>query len=111
MTCRKLRVSRRHFLRGIAAGAVTPAIISHSVLGAGKTTPPSERITVGMIGIGKMAGDYHLPSLLGMADVQVVAVCEVDATRRQHGKQVVESHYGKDRRATRAVPHTTTSAS
>ena len=27
-----------------------------------KTTPPSERITVGFIGSGKMANDYHLPS-------------------------------------------------
>ena len=38
---------------------------------------------MGIIGIGKMAGEYHLPSLLGMADVQVVAVCEVDTTRRR----------------------------
>ena len=98
MNSRDQRVSRRHFLQGVAVGTVTPAIISPAVLGAAKTTPPSERITVGIIGIGKMAGDYHLPSLLGMADVQVVAVCEVDTTRRQHGQQVVESHYGKDRR-------------
>jgi predicted dehydrogenase len=96
MNCRDSCVSRRRFLQGIAAAA-TPVIVSPAVLGAGKTTPPSERVTVGIIGIGKMAGDYHLPSLLGLADVQVVAVCEVDTTRRLHGKQVVEKHYSKQR--------------
>jgi predicted dehydrogenase len=96
MNCRDCCVSRRRFLQGIAAAA-TPVIVSPAVLGAGKTTPPSERVTVGIIGIGKMAGDYHLPSLLGLADVQVVAVCEVDTTRRLHGKQVVEKHYSKQR--------------
>ena len=96
MNCRDLRVSRRRFLQGIAAAA-TPVIVSPAALGAGKTTPPSERVTVGIIGIGKMAGEYHLPSLLGMADVQVVAVCEVDTTRRLHGQKIVESHYSKQR--------------
>ena len=96
MNCRDSCVSRRRFLQGIAAAA-TPVIVSPAVFGTGKTTPPSERVTVGIIGIGKMAGDYHLPSLLGLADVQVVAVCEVDTTRRLHGKQVVEKHYGKQR--------------
>jgi len=94
MNCRDSCVSRRRFLQGVAAAA--PVIVSPAVLGAGKT-PPSERVTVGIIGIGKMAGESHLPSLLGLADVQVVAVCEVDTTRRLHGKQVVEKHYSKQR--------------
>ncbi len=51
---------------------------------------------MGIIGLGKMAGDYHLPSLLGMADAQILAVCEVDTTRRRAAKKRVEQHYSKD---------------
>jgi predicted dehydrogenase len=55
---------------------------------------PSERITVAIIGCGKMANDYHIPELLKIPDVQVVAVCDVDTTRRDHAKARVEKHYG-----------------
>src|SRR2546421_357589 len=54
---------------------------------------PSERITVGFIGVGKMANDYHLPELLSFPDVQALAVCDVDSTRRNHAKQRVEKAY------------------
>src|SRR5262249_6433169 len=57
---------------------------------------PSERITVGFIGVGKMANDYHLSTLLDFKDVQALAVCDVDKTRREHAKQRVEKAYSKD---------------
>ena len=50
---------------------------------------------VAIIGCGKMANDYHIPSLLGLADVQVVAVCDVDRSRRLHAKDRVDKHYSK----------------
>ena len=40
-----------------------------------------------------MAGGYHFRSLLGMSDVQIVAVCEVDKNRRDHAKRQVEKAY------------------
>ncbi len=61
--------------------------------------PPSDRITVGFIGCGKMANDYHLPTLLGFKDVQALAVCEVDTNRRNHAKKRVEDAYANDERA------------
>ena len=39
----------------------------------------------------KMVNDYHIPSLLGLADVQVVAVCDVDRSRRLHAKDRVDN--------------------
>src|SRR5688572_6423826 len=61
-------VSRRRFLRkaaGTAAAAFAgPMIVPASVFGSDEKAPPSERITVGFIGCGKMANDYHLPTLL-----------------------------------------------
>ncbi len=47
---------------------------------------PSERITIGLIGIGAM-GRGHLSLLLGLPSVQVVAVCDVDRVRREEARQ------------------------
>ncbi len=47
-----------------------------------------------MIGCGKMANGYHLPQLLQQPDVQLVAVCEVDKTRREHAVKRVNDKYG-----------------
>ena len=55
--------------------------------------PPSSRITVAVIGTGKMAGDYHLPSLLEFDDVQIVAVCDVDRRRRESARERVRAAY------------------
>jgi predicted dehydrogenase len=87
-------VTRRHFLEGAAAGSIAmPTIVPGTVFGTDDKAPPSERITVGFIGCGKMASDYHLPELLRFGDVQAVAVCEVDPKRREHAKKRVEKAY------------------
>ena len=103
--------TRRHFLEGLAASSIAmPAIVPSSVLGRDDKAEPSERITVGLIGCGKMANDYHLHELLHFGDVQTLAVCEVDRTRREHAKRRVEKPYsGRLNRGgrgtlTRAVP-------
>jgi predicted dehydrogenase len=72
-----------------------PTIVPSTGFGSQGKSPPSERITVGFIGCGKMANDYHLPELLGFGDVQALAVCEVDRTRREHAQHRVEKAYSK----------------
>jgi predicted dehydrogenase len=86
-----IQIGRRRLL----AGAVTGAILGpHAVFGNTKVRAPAlERLSVAIIGCGKMANDYHIPELLGQRDVQVVAVCEVDEKRREHAKNRVEKHY------------------
>ena len=72
-------VSRRQFHHAIAVTSFAfPTIVPGSVFGDDSKAPPSERITIGYIGCGRMANDYHLPELLKFDDVQAVAVCEVD---------------------------------
>lgn len=89
------RISRRRFVKSMAAAtAAAPLIVPASALGRDGRAAPSERITVAMIGCGKMANDFHLSTLLKMEDVQMVAVCEVDRTRREHAKNRVETQYG-----------------
>lgn len=83
-------MNRRRFLQG---AATAPLFLHSSVLGRAGQTPPSERIRVGVIGTGKMANDFHLPTLLGFGDVQIVAVCDVDTTRREKAKRRVNETY------------------
>ncbi len=80
--------SRREFLRrsaGVAAGFALPTIVSARALGAEDKVAASERIQVGMIGMGGMNG-AHLGGLLGNQLVDVVAVCDVDAQRMAEGQ-------------------------
>jgi len=93
--------TRRAFLRTAAAaagGVTTLGLIPFSVRGAGPTAPPSERITVGLIGRGLM-GAGHLNVLLGRQDTQVLAVCDVDRTRREEGCRIADETYSAERAA------------
>jgi len=68
---------RREFLKaGLAVGAVfgAPSVIPSRVLGA---YAPSNRITVGFIGLGNQS-TVDLPAFLKQPDAQVVAVCDVN---------------------------------
>ncbi|WP_395143522.1 Gfo/Idh/MocA family protein [Armatimonas sp.] len=91
-------MNRRQFIQGTAAA---PLFLPSSVLGRAGHWAPSERITVGIIGCGKMANDFHLPTLLNFEDVQILAVCDVDTTRRERAKKRVETQYEGEERATR----------
>jgi predicted dehydrogenase len=87
-------VSRRDFLRTSAAagaGLAFPAIVPASVFGA---DAPSERITVGCIGVGRM-GTGDMREALGFKQVQVVAVCDLDLRRLKIAQRTVESTYAK----------------
>jgi len=90
------RLTRREFVRvSTAVSVVAPMIVPGAVLGKDNRSAPSERITIGFIGTGKMANDYHLPSILGFGDCQALAVCDVDTNRREHAKRRVETQYGQ----------------
>jgi predicted dehydrogenase len=75
----------------MGAGVAFPAIVPASVFGA---AAPSERITVGCIGVGRM-GNGDLGEALGFQHVQVVAVCDLDSRRAQLAQKRVESTYAK----------------
>jgi predicted dehydrogenase len=82
-------LSRRRFLQGTAAAAV-----GFPLLAAEDKTkkPASDRLTLGFIGMGTM-NRGHLGHFLGQKDVQVLAVCDVDTTRREAAKATVEKRY------------------
>ena len=93
--------TRRNFL-GAAAGSIAfPTIVPSTVFGTQERAAPSERVTLGFIGCGKMAHDFHLSTLLGFSDVQALAVCDVDTTRRNHAQKLVQDTYEKAGRASK----------
>ena len=93
----KRSITRRRFLKRAAAGAgagiAVPYVVPGSAVGADGQTAPSERIGVGMIGVGRQTVAYNLKSFLNSPDTQVVAVCEVDACRLENARNTVEKHY------------------
>ncbi|MHC4103945.1 MAG: Gfo/Idh/MocA family protein [Planctomycetota bacterium] len=95
-TKKKDAISRRGFLKSAAAAStvlIAPTIIPSSVFGA---NAPSNRITVGMIGMGRQAYYSNLKSFLSASDVQVIAVCDVDAWRLDNAQKAVDKHYAKE---------------
>jgi predicted dehydrogenase len=62
-------------------------------LGKDGAVAPSEKITLGVIGIGPRC-TYDLQAMLGLPDVQCVAIADVQASRRDAGKTLVDKHYG-----------------
>jgi len=91
------RVSRRGFLRraaGVSAAAMGfPYVVPGSALGGAGSVAPSERITMGCIGVGSR-GSGNMRSFLGREQVRILAVCDVDRKRRESAKQTVDKKYG-----------------
>ena len=90
------KLTRRQLIQGsiaAASAAAVPWIVPGRALGLGGAVAASERITLGVIGIGPRM-TYDLRGILPQPDAQCVAICDVQAARRDAGKQVVDAHYG-----------------
>ena len=109
------KLTRRDFFRQCAAGVAVPWFVSGTVLGKDNTAPPSQRITVGHIGVRNRGGDLFR-ALLGYPeitrftraskqqtstvqsqypDAQVVAVADVDKEVRDACAAETDRRYGK----------------
>lgn len=83
--------NRRTFLKASAA-ATAPLLVSSKALGLAGAVAPSEKITLGVVGIGPRC-TYDLKAMLKLEDVQCVAIADVQKTRRDAGKQLVDGFY------------------
>lgn len=104
------QMSRRTLLRnavGATAGAfLMPEVVPASALGRGRTAP-SNRIVLAHIGVGGQ-GTQHVVGgvwtqaggMTGRDDVQIVAVCDVNAQRRENARNLVNQRYGNQDCAT-----------
>src|SRR5579884_3024748 len=96
MSTHKRPITRRHFVQGAAATALALPVLTNASAQAAdqKTTPPSERIALGFIGVGTQ-NRFHLGHFLGLGDVQILAVCDVDTKRRNNAKETIEKRYAR----------------
>ncbi len=96
----KSQLSRRVFIRrttaAICLAGVAPQIVSSSVLGAAGQTAPSNRITVGFIGVGGHGLSWNLPPYLRHRSAQVIAVCDVDKRRLMRAQETVNERNGNE---------------
>ena len=77
------------------AVAAAPWLVPAAARGKRQKVAPSERIVLGAIGIGPR-GRYVLGRMLDEADVQFVAICDVQASRREEVKAMARAKYGND---------------
>jgi len=81
-----VKPSRRNVIKAVAT---MPFILPSRIWAS--ETPPSDRLGVGFIGMGIQSRGL-LNSFLH-EDVQVLAVCDVDTTRREAARKKVDEHY------------------
>ena len=102
---------RREFLKtaiGASAACGAASLVPRSVFGA---HAPSNRINVGIVGLGNQS-QVDLPAFLEQDDVQIVAVCDVNTAShgyltpkqflgRKPGQDAVNAYYAKKTNAGR----------
>ncbi|AQQ71567.1 Inositol 2-dehydrogenase [Limihaloglobus sulfuriphilus] len=93
------KTTRRSFLKGSALTAASavgfPFIVQSSALGLNGATAPSNRITVGCVGLNWM-GMGNLGNCLGRKEVQVRALCDIDSNHLKKAHDTVKAKYGND---------------
>jgi len=94
---KKNRSNRRQFLKqagGAALGSLAfPMLVPSTVFGKNGAVAPSDRITIGCIGVGGM-GTGNMRSFLSKSGAHVVAVCDVDIKHRDRAAGLVNEKYG-----------------
>lgn len=88
-------MERRDFMKKTALATAAfgiPTIVPASVFGK---NAPSNRITIGQIGCGRIAREHDIPGTWRHDVAQFVAVSDVDSKRMADGKKYIEEYYSK----------------
>jgi predicted dehydrogenase len=88
---KRINLTRRSFIKGAIASGVAPSFIPAHLLGADS---PSNKITVGFIGVGGHGVGHNLKHYLRQNDARVLTVCDVDRSRMPAAKERVDEKYG-----------------
>ena len=95
--------NRRMFMKkGVMAAfsvLAAPAIIPSSVLSRSGQITPSNKVTMGCIGVGWMGTDNTI-NFLREPDARVVAVCDIDKNHLANAQRIVNEKYGNSDCAT-----------
>jgi predicted dehydrogenase len=86
--------SRRQFIKSILAASTAPLFVPAHVLGADGQTPPSGKITVGVLGVGAQ-GQPDMRNFLGQADARVTAICDVNRRNIEGARAHIATAYDR----------------
>jgi predicted dehydrogenase len=87
--------TRREFIKKTALVLGMPALIPASALGRDGHVAPSNRINMGMIGIGPR-GREVLTAFLKQPDAKFITVCDVQKSNRRTAKMMVDRAYNNE---------------
>jgi predicted dehydrogenase len=91
------RVSRRTFLKSAAASGATlgfPSIVPADVIAGQGRIMPNDRVNLGQIGCGSIAGYYHQGNLKAVKEARVVATCDAFHRRAKGMAKSYNEIYG-----------------
>lgn len=103
---KKSKVSRRKFVKSLAISTTTFTIIPRHVLGGTGFIAPSDKVNIGVVGVGGR-GKQNVAELLKLEDVQVAAIADPaeywDLTKfyykteagRGPVKKIINEHYSQ----------------
>lgn len=102
------QINRRRILQAGAAAFAGPALVTATALGGAAAPSPSQRINLGVVGLGSR-GFNLIDALLKEKDARITAICDVDsfhyrdrpwgqgtAYGRQPAKGRIEKQYGEN---------------
>jgi len=87
--------TRRQFVHASVGALAAPSIVAASALDRGSTAP-SDRVTVGIIGSGGRAV-FETRQYPSFDNVEIVAVCDAQESRRSSAKATLEKQYAEQR--------------
>jgi predicted dehydrogenase len=85
-------LARRSFLKAALCSGAAPFLLPSRIWSAGEG--PNAAVRLGFIGCGIQSRGL-LGGFLKLPDTRVVAVCDVDTTRRENHRQIVTEYYSK----------------
>ena len=85
-------ISRRRFIRNAAIAGAAPLVIPAGSLA--KEGEEGKRVAMGFVGMGTQNRGL-MRNFIRQPDVSVVAVCDVDTTRREHALKTVRDYYAE----------------
>lgn len=84
--------TRRDFIKTTTAATFGAHFFIQSAGAAASQSPANDRISLGFIGTG-IQGRGLMNAFMHRSDTQVLAVCDVDQTRREHHQKLVNDYY------------------
>ena len=86
------RVNRRRFIATTGAALALPLFVPGCAVGLGNRPRPSNRVTLGVVGMGWQGPD-NTRVFLASKDCQVVAACDLATDHLQSAVNLINDHY------------------